>query len=296
MTYSGCKLIMFTIVTVCAMFATAGAADTLYVWYGSLDGSPLETDTSANLEIDVYTQTTSGAYVASLLLNLGADNDYFDSLASDELGEVYYPLTEWDLAAFFPRDVSPPNPPGWTSQALFALADLAPPYHSHWLHFDEPTLTVKYVFRTSSNSEIVGQTADCLGSGLNQPQGPSNAGDTAGNANYYVAESFSPVHFAGPTGLDESGIELPQKTEISQNHPNPFNASTAIEYSLAGPSYVNLTIYDVQGRVVEKLVDGYETAGAHKVIWQADNIPSGMYFYKIQTADYARTLKMMLLK
>jgi hypothetical protein len=277
-------------------FAGAQASDSLYVWYGNLDGSPLESGTGALLEIEVYAKTTSGAYIASLLLNLGADDDYFDSLLSEESGEIYYPLTEWDLAMFFPPDQAPPNPEGWKSQALFGLADLAPPYNSYWLHFDDPTLIFKYVFKTSSNSDIIGQTAACLGPGLNTPQGPSNAGDTAGNANYYVAEFFSPVHFEGPTDLNETNLELPTKTEISQNYPNPFNASTNIEYTLASASKVTLTVYDVQGRVVDKLVDSYQQAGFYRVNWNGDYLPSGVYFYKLNTGDLSEVKQMVLMK
>ena len=83
---------------------------------------------------------------------------------------------------------------------------------------------------------------------------------------------------------------------LERNYPNPFNPTTTIQYSLglAGPT--RLMIYDVLGRELVKLVDEYRPAGMHKVTWNASNMPSGVYFYRLESANFARTQKMILMK
>ena len=69
-----------------------------------------------------------------------------------------------------------------------------------------------------------------------------------------------------------------------------------IEYSIgiAGPT--RLMVYDVLGREVVKLVDEYRPIGSHKVVWNANNMPSGIYFYRLETSSFIRTQKMILMK
>jgi photosystem II stability/assembly factor-like uncharacterized protein len=88
---------------------------------------------------------------------------------------------------------------------------------------------------------------------------------------------------------------------LRQNTPNPFNPTTSIEYVLPAAGAVTLTIYDVAGRRVATLVSEWQDAGAHDVIWNGrDNrgaeAPSGVYFYRLSTADGAVARKMVLLK
>ena len=83
---------------------------------------------------------------------------------------------------------------------------------------------------------------------------------------------------------------------LKENYPNPFNPTTTIEYSIgiAGPT--RLMVYDVLGREVVKLVDEYRPIGSHKVVWNANNMPSGIYFYRLETSSFIRTQKMILMK
>jgi len=89
---------------------------------------------------------------------------------------------------------------------------------------------------------------------------------------------------------------VPYQTFIQPNYPNPFNAATTIEYGLSQPGQVIIEIYDLLGRRVETLVDETKSAGLYQATWQAEDMPSGVYFYKIETRDYTKTRKMMLLK
>jgi hypothetical protein len=96
--------------------------------------------------------------------------------------------------------------------------------------------------------------------------------------------------------VDRPEIELPTFTALSQNYPNPFNANTSISYTLAEAGNANLSVYDISGRLVATLVDGYQEAGEHSATWNASEFSSGVYFYKLTTADCTATKKMHLLK
>ena len=91
-------------------------------------------------------------------------------------------------------------------------------------------------------------------------------------------------------------MQLPLQFKLSQNYPNPFNPNTNIKYSLSEPSYVTLEIYNILGQKTATLVDEYRDAGSHTVIWQANDVSSGMYFYRIRAGDYIESKKMLLLK
>jgi hypothetical protein len=92
------------------------------------------------------------------------------------------------------------------------------------------------------------------------------------------------------------GDEIPTKTELVGNYPNPFNPSTDIRYSLAASGNVMLTVYDVQGRLVKTLVDEARTAGSYQVRFEATNLPSGIYFARLQVGAFTQTKPLMLMK
>jgi hypothetical protein len=101
---------------------------------------------------------------------------------------------------------------------------------------------------------------------------------------------------SAPVGIEDYGHQLPRQTNLSQNYPNPFNAETIIEYRLPDRAHVNLDIYDVLGRHIAALVDSDQKSGTYRVRWNATDSPSGVYFYRVRTADYSETRSMTLLK
>jgi len=96
------------------------------------------------------------------------------------------------------------------------------------------------------------------------------------------------------TELDHHTI--PSEINLSQNYPNPFNPITTIQYHLPHRSDVQITIYDLLGRKVTKLVSETQDAGFKSVQWDATNVSSGMYFYQIRTKEFVQTRKMVVLK
>ena len=107
---------------------------------------------------------------------------------------------------------------------------------------------------------------------------------------------FSQEVSAVITGVDGERVGLPDKYSLSQNYPNPFNPSTLIEYALPTAGEVSLSIYSLGGEEVVRLFEGKMSAGYHQVIWNASNIASGIYFYRLQAGDFVQTRKMVLLK
>ena len=83
---------------------------------------------------------------------------------------------------------------------------------------------------------------------------------------------------------------------LDQNHPNPFNPTTTIGYSLSTPTRVSLSVFDVQGRLVARLVEGFQKEGRHEVRWDASQLPSGMYIYRIEADGSVQTRMMQLIK
>jgi subtilisin family serine protease len=93
----------------------------------------------------------------------------------------------------------------------------------------------------------------------------------------------------------------PDGFRLSQNYPNPFNPETAIEFELLAPGSVSLAVYNVPGRCVRTLADRAVGAGTYRVVWDGTDdrgrqLPSGLYFYRLKSADVSLTRKMMLLR
>jgi hypothetical protein len=83
---------------------------------------------------------------------------------------------------------------------------------------------------------------------------------------------------------------------LAQNYPNPFNPVTSISYSVAAPGSVTITVYNAIGQRVAVLVNESKASGEYQTEWNAENIPSGLYFYEMRTQNYTSVKKMLLLK
>ncbi|TFH65149.1 MAG: T9SS type A sorting domain-containing protein, partial [Candidatus Zixiibacteriota bacterium] len=99
----------------------------------------------------------------------------------------------------------------------------------------------------------------------------------------------------------EAVADVPATYEIEQNRPNPFNPETVIKYALPNATQVSIRIYNIVGQLVNTLVDDYQPAGQHQVVWNGTNengerVASGIYLYRFVTPDHQQTLKMTLLK
>ncbi|MFC2133031.1 T9SS type A sorting domain-containing protein [Bacteroidota bacterium] len=118
--------------------------------------------------------------------------------------------------------------------------------------------------------------------------------------NYLVigtyGRSMYKIDLAEVTGVENQSESLPVEFALYQNYPNPFNPATTIKFQLSKASNITLTIYDVLGREISKLLDKEFRAGIHQVEFNGEDISSGVYFYTLETKDNLQTKKMILLK
>lgn len=98
------------------------------------------------------------------------------------------------------------------------------------------------------------------------------------------------------TNVQQIGNTVPDKFELKQNYPNPFNPSTNIKYDLIKNSFVKMTVYDLSGKEVASLVNQLQNAGSYEVTFNAANLSSGVYFYKLETGDFKDVKRMVILK
>jgi hypothetical protein len=98
------------------------------------------------------------------------------------------------------------------------------------------------------------------------------------------------------SNIIEVNAGVPQTFALEQNYPNPFNPSTAISYQLPVAGNVSLKVFDMLGKEVATLVNARQEAGAYTVNFNANNLSSGVYFYRLQAGNFVQTRKMMLVK
>lgn len=124
---------------------------------------------------------------------------------------------------------------------------------------------------------------------------PSEENTTRHNGDVSYSYTIDTSGFT--TSINESNI-IPDKFTVSQNYPNPFNPGTSIKYTIPEADVVRIKIYDVMGREVVTLVDEFQRSGEYTVSFNTErlSLASGVYFYKVVSGNYSKTLKMFYLK
>ncbi len=144
------------------------------------------------------------------------------------------------------------------------------------------------VFTFDYTAPTTGTTATIYAVGNSVNNTGSESGDGWNNAPNMVVSIAA-------TDIKENGI-TPANCKLEQCFPNPFNPSTSISYSIGEAGNVLLKVYDITGKEVATLVNGFQTAGEHKVNFNAENLMSGVYFYTIISGSFSETHKMVLNK
>jgi uncharacterized protein YyaL (SSP411 family) len=91
-------------------------------------------------------------------------------------------------------------------------------------------------------------------------------------------------------------VSLPNSIQLLQSYPNPFNPETHISYKLLSPEVVILRVYDVTGRLVQTIYQGFQTLGEHQVLFEGDKITSGMYLVVLQAGKEQQSIKITLIE
>lgn len=110
-----------------------------------------------------------------------------------------------------------------------------------------------------------------------------------------IVADFAFTNSSG-TAIEDKESQIPERFSLEQNYPNPFNSITTIEYILPQTDDATLTVFNALGEEVARIMDREQSAGYHQVTWDASNIASGIYFYRLQVGDFVQTRKMVLLK
>jgi hypothetical protein len=96
---------------------------------------------------------------------------------------------------------------------------------------------------------------------------------------------------------DVMGLSAPEGFMLEQNYPNPFNPSTEIRYHVSVSAPVTLKVFNIRGQEVATLVNSEQSAGTHTAVWNATNVASGTYFYRLQVGNHiVSTMKALVMK
>ena len=176
-----------------------------------------------------------------------------------------------------------------------------------------------YITNPANNNQIVdpqlnGISRDPDGNLDPRPNssGPAASGAVAPTDPYFQTTSYfgafdpnAPLWTNGWTALSATGLTnvketfseiIPQEFSLSQNYPNPFNPTTKIVYTVSEPGMVKLSVYNILGQTVENLVNSYKEVGSYEITFDAVDLPTGVYVYKLESGSTSISRKMTLIK
>jgi hypothetical protein len=116
------------------------------------------------------------------------------------------------------------------------------------------------------------------------------SGYMSGNSNLTIQSLHN------PTDVSKEQVYKPEYIHLEQNFPNPFNPTTTFAFHLKNNEYTSLKLFNVLGEEISVIKEGFLFSGEHTVEWNASNLASGIYFYKLQTKNFSETKKLLLLK
>jgi hypothetical protein len=237
-----------------------------------------------------------GAFLLMVMMTSGIALAQGDPRCNGENCEEAYPINNFPYtdsrnSCFYEDDFGEASPDvfyrleiEYTSDILITLCN-GTAYDSYlWLLADD--CQTEIASNDDACSVVSEMDLDCLAAGVY----------------YIVVEGY--WEYCGCYTLDVimgDGCEVPTNIEptgyaLQSNYPNPFNPVTTIDFSLAEPQQTVLTVFDVTGKTVTRLIDGDLSAGDHSVVFDATQVNSGVYFYRLDAGDFSATRKMTVIK
>jgi hypothetical protein len=261
--------------------------------------------------------TATSTVYASFLLNLSAAKVY------NGAGDYFFHLAPAIIGTTFRGRVFAMSNGSGFSFGLSKSSETAV-YSSNILNFNQTYLVVlKYSFNTAATTddEVTlyvytssvptsesAATVDKIGTtGSGTTSDPTDIGaiairegtntPTGTIDGIRISTNWGLTVTGTATGVEEKNNPIvPTAFSLSQNYPNPFNPSTVINYQVPQNSFVNISVFDILGNQVQTLVNEEKPAGSYELKFNASSMPSGVYFYKIQTGSFTQTKKMILMK
>jgi sugar lactone lactonase YvrE len=160
---------------------------------------------------------------------------------------------------------------------------------SQWYAYDvstyEEVYTVGYPYPTAASA-----------GGVYSPRGAAWSAD--GQTMYLADFDYNNVTkwTRNPAAIEVDGEVIARTFDLSQNYPNPFNPVTTIPFAIYKKAHVELKVYDVQGKLVDTIVDGPMNAGSHNIKYDANHLATGNYFYQLKVEGHILTKKMILVR
>jgi len=259
----------------------------------------IETDTVNNLfvgtDIGVYTSTNDGInwqYASEdipFLPVMDFDNAYYGKLRVGTNGRSAYetelPFLQLPIA---PILISPIDSTVIAASVLFVWQQSQPEVERYRLELDT---TDQFSVPVFSDSTITDTTLLYTSLIDGDYWWRVKAFNALGWGEFSEAGSFDVII----TSVEDDN-QLPVEFSLGQNYPNPFNPITMIRYSIPERSNVSLKIFNPLGEEIELLIEEIKEVGIYEAIWNAEGLPSGVYFYRLQAGSFVETKKMVLMK
>lgn len=285
-------------------------------------GSPIWLTTGTQYQIQLY-QGASDGYYFGTSSQIGQHLTYYDmrycnsctqnTFATSVLTNYHYgypdfwyfipsnPVTPAPTATFFPPadTVTPTAPANFTGLAGNTTAQL------RWNKNVQFDVWKYFVYRNTTNNP---GTASLIDSTTHPDTVYNATGLTNGTVYYFwvravdrfcqrrISAYSSVVQVTPVVGIQVTGTETPKVYALYQNFPNPFNPRTNIQFDLPKVTLTRITIYDLLGREVDVPVNQVLAAGKYNVDFDASNLASGVYFYKIEAGNFIEKKKMIVVK
>jgi type IX secretion system substrate protein len=302
------------------VYQTQVAAGPIGVWHYDLLTQPFWVNSGQQYVLELF-QGSGDGYYFGVSSQIGQHMTYGDMRYCNSCTQNTFPtstLTNYhygtpDLLYYVRNDVTPApgfslRPPADTNSPAAPTNLTGTPGNQQvflrWNRNAEFDMFKYFVYRNTTNNPA---TSTLIDSTLHPDTMRTATGLTNGTTYYFWVRAldrycsgrisgYSNVLTITPTALSHNENRIPKVFALHQNYPNPFNPVTTIKFELPKGNLVTLTVFDITGREVETPISEYLAAGYYEVTFEAENLASGVYVYKLEAGTFTDKKKMIILK